>query len=66
MVVKFHGCHSVRSLFLMWTTLNFRVHLILRVGQKWKVEAEDNYKGILNIEFEQDCWFTLGDTLGDR
>ena len=56
----------LRFLFLVWTTLNIKVPLILRVGRKWKGRAGDNYKSILNIEFEQDCSFILGATLGDR
>ena len=50
----------------MWTTLNIKVPLILRLGQKWKGRAGDNYKCTLNIEFEQDWSFTLDATLGDR
>ena len=49
----------------MWTTLNIKVPLILRIGRKWKGRARDNYKSTLNIEFEQDWPFTLGATLGD-
>ena len=50
----------------MWTTLNIKVALILRVGQKLKGQAGDNCKSTLNIEFEQDWSFTLDATLGDR
>ena len=50
----------------MWTTLNIKVPLILRVGRKWKGRAGDNYKSTLNMEFEQDWSFTLDATLGDR
>ena len=59
---------SVRFLFLMWTTLNNNVSLILilRVGQKWKSWAGDNCESALNIEFEQDWSVGLGATLGDR
>ena len=39
--------------------------IILRVGQKLKGRAEDNYKSALNMKFEQDWSFTLGATLGD-
>ena len=49
----------------MWTTHNIKVPLILRVGQKWKGLAGDNFKTILNIEFEQDWSVGLGATLGD-
>ena len=49
----------------MWTTLNIKVPLILRIGQKWKGRAEDNYKSTLNIEFERDWSVGLGATLGD-
>ena len=56
----------LRFLFLMWTTLNINVPLILRVGRNWKGRARDNYKSTLNMEFEQDWSFTLGATLGDR
>ena len=42
------------------------VHLILTLGRKWKGRAGDNYKSILNNEFEQDWSLTLGATLGDR
>ena len=49
----------------MWTSLNIKVPLILRVGQKWKGRAGDNYKRILNMEFEHDSSFTLDATLGD-
>ena len=50
----------------MWTTLNIKVSLVLRAGQKWKGRAGDNYKSTLNIEFEQDWLFTLDATLGGR
>ena len=50
----------------MWTALNIKVPLILRVGRKLKGRAGDNYKSALNIEFEQDWSFTLDATLGDR
>ena len=50
----------------MWTTLNIKVPLILRVGEKWKGRAGDNYKNTLNIEFEQDSSVGLGAMLGDR
>ena len=66
MFVKFPVCHSVRFLFLMWTTLHIKVSLILRVGRKWKWWAENHSKGALNIEFEQDLSVGLGATLGDR
>ena len=56
----------LRFLFLMWTTLNSKVLLILRVGRKWKGRAGDNCKSALNIEFESDWSFTLGGTLGER
>ena len=59
-------CLLLRLLFLVWTTLNIKVPLILRVGRKWKGRAGDNYKGIVNTQFEQDWSFTLGATLGDR
>ena len=49
----------------MWITLNIKVSLILRVGQKWKGLAADNCKTTLNIEFEQDWSVGLGVTLGD-
>ena len=49
----------------MWTTLNIKVSLILRVGEKWKGLAGDNYKTTLNIEFEQDWSVGLGAMLGD-
>ena len=49
----------------MWTTLNIKVSLILRVGRKWKGLAGDNCKTTLNIEFEQDWSVGLGATLGD-
>ena len=64
MFVKFHVCQSVRFLFLMWTTLNIKAPLILRLGRKWKGLAGDNYKRTLNIEFEQDWSVGLGATLG--
>ena len=51
-------------MFLMWTTLNIKVSLILRVGRKWKGWAGDNCNSALNIEFEQDCSVALGATLG--
>ena len=63
-VCKF-PCLSFRFLFLMWTTLNIKVLLILRVGQKWKRLAVDNCKTIQNIEFEQNWSVGLGATLGD-
>ena len=50
----------------MWTTLNIKVPLILRVGRKWKRRVGDNYKSTINNEFQQDWSFTLGVTLGDR
>ena len=50
--------------FLMWTTLNIKVPLILTLGRKWKGFTGDNCKGALNIEFEQDRWVGLGATLG--
>ena len=49
----------------MWTTLNIKVSLLLRVGWKWKGQAGDNYKSTLNIKFEQDLSVALGATLGD-
>ena len=49
----------------MWTTLNIKVPIILRVGQKWKGLAGDNCKATLNIEFEEDCSDGLGAMLGD-
>ena len=64
MFVKFHVCHSGRFLFLMWTILNIKVPLILRIGRKWKGLAGDNCKRTLNIEFEQDLSVGLGATLG--
>ena len=57
---------SLHFLFLMWTTLNIEVSLILRVGQKWKGQAGDNSKTTLNIEFELDWSFTVDAMLGDR
>ena len=48
----------------MWTTLNIKVPLILRLGRKWKGLAGDNCKWPVNIEFEQDCSVGLGATLG--
>ena len=54
---------EILNFFLMWTTLNIKVPLVLRVGRKWKWRAGDNYKSILNIEFEQDWSFTLDATL---
>ena len=59
MFVKFHVCHSVLSLFLIWITLNIKVPL-----RKWKGLAGDNCKGTVNIEFEQDWSVGLGATLG--
>ena len=50
----------------MWTTLNTKVSLILRVGRKWKGWAGDNCMSALNIEFAQDLSVGLGATLGDR
>ena len=50
----------------MWTTLNIKVSLILRVGGKWKECAGDNSKSDLNIEFEQDWSVGLGAMLGER
>ena len=50
----------------MWTTLNIKVSLILRIGQKLKEWAGDNYKSALNVEFEQDWLVGLGATLGNR
>ena len=64
MFVKFHVCQSVRFLFLMWTTLNIKVSLILRLGRKWKGLAGDNCKRTLNIEFQQDWTVGLGANLG--
>ena len=49
----------------MWTTLNIKVPLILRVGEKWKGLAGDNCKTTLNIEFEPNLSVALGATLGD-
>ena len=49
----------------MWTTLNIKVPLKLRVDQKWKGLAGGNCKTTLNIEFEQDWSVGLGATLGD-
>ena len=63
-VKKFNACQSVRFLFLMWTTLNMKVPLILRLGRKWKGLAGNNCKRALNIEFEQDWSDGLGATLG--
>ena len=51
-------------MFLMWTTLNNKVSLILRLGWKWKGLAGDNCKRTLNIEFEQDWSVGSGATLG--
>ena len=62
--VKFHVCHSVRFLFLMWTTLNIKIPLILREVRKWKGLAGDNCKSTLNREFEQDWSVDLGATVG--
>ena len=59
-------CLLFHFLLLMWTTLNIKVPLILKVDRKWKGRAWDNYKSTLNIEFEQDWSFTLGAALGDR
>ena len=50
----------------MWTTLNIKVPLILRVGRKWKGWAGDDCKSALNIEFEEDYSVGLDATLGDR
>ena len=44
----------------MWTTLNIKLSLILRVGRKWKLCAGDNFKNALSIEFEQDLSVGLG------
>ena len=49
----------------MWTTLNIKLSLILRVGRKWKLCAGDNFKSALNIEFEEDLSLVLGATLDD-
>ena len=49
----------------MWTILNIKVPLILRVGRKWKGRAGDNYKSTLNIDFEQDWSIGVSATLGD-
>ena len=49
----------------MWTTLNIKVTLILRLGSKWKGLAGDNCKRTLNIEFEQDWSVGLGVILAD-
>ena len=57
---------SLRFLYLMWTTLNIKVSLILMVGRKWKGRAGDNCKSTLNIEFEKDWQVGLGATLRDR
>ena len=48
----------------MWTTLNIKGPLILRLGRKWKGLAGDNCKRTLNKEFEQDWSVGLGATLG--
>ena len=59
-LIMFVKCHVLllRFLFLLWTTLNIKVPLLLRVGRKWKGRAGDNYKSILNMEFEQDWSFS--------
>ena len=49
----------------MWTTLNIKVSLVLRVGRKLKGWAGDYCKSALNIKFEQDWLVGLGATLGD-
>ena len=49
----------------MCTTLNIKVPLILRVGQKLKGWSGDNYKNTLNIEFEQYSAVGSGVRLGD-
>ena len=51
---------KILNIFLMWTTLNFGG------GSKLKGRAGDNYKSILNTEFEQDRSFTLDATLSNR
>ena len=45
----------------MRTTLNIKVSLILIVGGKRKGRARDSYNSTVNIEFEQDWSFILGD-----
>ena len=59
-------CLSFRFLFLMWTTPNIKVSLILRVGRKLKGWAGDDCKSALNIAFEQYWSVGLGATLRDR
>ena len=48
----------------MWTTLNIKVPLILKVRWKWKGRA-GYYKSTLSIEFEQDWSVGLGAILAD-
>ena len=50
----------------MWTTLNIKVSLILRVGRKWNGWDGDICESALNFEFEQDWSVGLGATLGDK
>ena len=50
----------------MWTTLNIKVSLMLRVARKLKGWAGDYYKSARNIEFEQDWLVGLGATLNNR
>ena len=45
----------------MWTTLDIKVPLLLKVGGKWKGLAGDNCKRTQNIEFEGDQSVGLGD-----
>ena len=56
----------VKAIFVKIKILNFflsELHLILRVGQKRKEQAEDICKGTPDIEFEQDWSVGLGATV---
>ena len=46
-------------IFLMWTTLNFRV------GGKTKKNVRDICERTLDIDFERDWWVSLGPALGN-
>ena len=50
---------KILNVFLMWTTLNFKVSL------RSNILARGIYKRTLYIEFEQNWSFGLGPTLGD-
>ena len=56
---------QVVSCFLLWTILNIKVPLLLRIDRKWIGRVGYNCKRTLNIEFEQDWSVGLGATLGD-